>query len=149
MRPRVLFLGFGCFCSVPEPRCPLATWAWCLGQCKQPMMPQGTRMLGRIGEGVPIEGAPESLVERVVSFLAQSRALLRSARAQAFGGARLFAPVFSPASRNRLTATRLKKCLAPAQRPTQGPKMEQATCIRRTSRSPPRLTLWPSVKVCF
>ena len=60
-------------------------------------------MLGRMGEGVPMEGAPASLVERVVSFLAQTRAVVRSARAQASSGARLMAPVFWSASSTKLT----------------------------------------------
>lgn len=65
-------------------------------------------MLGRMGEGVPMEGAPESLVERVVSFLAQTRAVMRSARAQASGhapgGAQLMAPVSLSAFPAKLTA---------------------------------------------
>ncbi|KAK9827989.1 hypothetical protein WJX81_005702 [Elliptochloris bilobata] len=47
----------------------------------------GARMVGRQGDGVPLEGAPESLVERVVSFLADSRSALRSARAQSASSA--------------------------------------------------------------
>lgn len=47
-------------------------------------------MIGRDGGGVPLEGAPESLVERVSSFLADSRSQLRTARIQAAsGGTRL------------------------------------------------------------
>lgn len=107
----ILLLGITFPALVSEPGAVLPTWAWCLGyvvHCtQQPVTVQGTRMLGRMGEGVPMEGAPESLVERVVSFLAQTRAVMRSARAQASGhkpgGARLMAPVFWPASPNKLT----------------------------------------------
>ena len=91
--------------------CALARSAWRPGRrmhSKRAGGAQGAAMVGRVGEGVPMEGATESLVERVVSFLAQSRRLLRSARAQALGrapgGARLSAPASRPASRRRLTA---------------------------------------------
>ena len=84
----------------------MATRAWCLGYImhshQQPLTAQGTRMLGRMGEGVPMEGAPASLVERVVSFLAQTRAVMRSARAQASSGVRPMAPVLWSASPSKL-----------------------------------------------
>jgi len=39
-------------------------------------------MMGRAGGGVPLEGAPESLVECVTGFLAGARGELRARRAQ-------------------------------------------------------------------
>jgi hypothetical protein len=39
-------------------------------------------MMGRAGGGVPLEGAPESLVECVTGFLAGARGVLRTRRAQ-------------------------------------------------------------------